>query len=227
MLNQIFSVPFRGVTRHLIIINVLMFFGTTLLMSEHREINEATGMIDQHRMWLASFFPTSPYFRSWQIVTHMFMHANLQHLLFNMFSLYMFGSMVEMVWGERRFLFFYLFCGLGAWALHMGVTAWEIQKAPLDEIMFLRDVPVLGASGAIYGVMAGFALLFPTQTIQLLFPPIPIQARYFVLGLAAIDLYSGISGSGAGVAHFAHVGGALFGAILYFFWNRKSPKMGW
>lgn len=226
--NQLNMPPFSGVTRHLIIINVLAFFATTLILKEPAIENiGGHDVLSQNRMWLASFFPTSEFFRTWQIVTHMFMHGNISHLLFNMFSLWMFGSAIEMVWGAKRFLFFYLFCGLGAWALHMGVKAWELNRLPVEEAIFMQNVPMLGASGAIYGLLAGFGLLFPRHTIQLLFPPIPIQARYFVLIMAGIDLYSGISGSGTGVAHFAHIGGAIFGAILYFVWYRNSRNHGW
>ena len=174
--------------------------------------------IDWHRYWLASFYPTSEYFRPYQIATHMFMHASIGHLFFNMFSLYFFGTALEQAWGSKRFLFFYITCGLGAWALHMGVTGWEMAKT-LDDSA--RDIPMLGASGAIYGCLAGYGLMFPNNVIQLLFPPIPMKAKYFVLIMAGLDLYLGLSGSGAGVAHFAHVGGALFGLILFMVWYGK------
>ncbi len=220
--------PLQGVTRHLLILNVLIYFATLVLMRDPT-FGTVGGVetVDWGRYWLASFYPTSEFFRPWQIATHMFMHGGLTHLAFNMFSLYMFGTMVEMVWGPRRYLFFYLTCGLGAWLLHMGATGWEIAHATPEEAAQIRDVPMLGASGAIYGLLAGYGLLFPNNVIQLLFPPIPMKAKYFVLLLAGIDLYSGISGSGAGVAHFAHVGGAVFGALLYFYWNRNRRKIGW
>ena len=217
-----------GVTRHLIIINVIMYFGTLLLMHEPGyTMSGGEESISWNRYWLASFYPTSPFFRSWQIASHMFMHANISHLAFNMFSLYMFGTMVEMAWGAKRFLFFYLFCGLGAWALHMGATAYEINHAELGMAAQIQNIPMLGASGAIFGILAGFGLLFPEHTIQLLLPPIPIKAKYFVAIMAGMDLYLGISGSGAGVAHFAHVGGAVFGAILYFYWKKTDRGRGW
>ena len=220
--------PLQGVTRHLLIINVLMYFGTLLVMHEPGStISHGVETIEWNRYWLASFFPTSEYFRSWQIATHMFMHGSIQHLAFNMFSLYMFGTMVEMVWGAKRFLFFYLTCGLGAWLLHIGATAWEINHAPnAMEAEIIKNIPMLGASGAIFGVLAGFGLLFPNNVIQLLFPPIPMKAKYFVLIMAGLDLYLGISGNGAGVAHFAHVGGAIFGALLYFYWDGfRKPRL--
>ena len=214
-----------GVVRHLLILNVLMYFGTLFLMGQP-EVGTDNGIeyIDWNRLSLASFYPTSEYFRPFQIATHMFMHGSLGHLFFNMLSLYFFGTGLEMAMCAKRFLLFYLTCGLGAWALHMGVQGWEMSQS-VDQMAY-RDVPMLGASGAIFGVLAGYAMLFPNNVIQLLFPPIPLKAKYFVLIMAGLDLYLGINKMGPGVAHFAHVGGAIFGALLCFFWYKNRRLMG-
>lgn len=207
----------QGVVRHLVIINVLMFAGSYIILGD--EMRGPDGqLMSLGRMQLAAFQPGSAYFQPYQIFTHMFMHGSLGHIAFNMLSLYFFGPMVEAVWGHRRFLFYYLMCGLGAYALHMGVQAWELQRMGISPAIY--DVPMLGASGAIFGVFVAFAYLYPDQIISLLFPPISLKAKYFVPILAAIDLFSGISGHSTGVAHFAHLGGALVGFLLILFWNK-------
>lgn len=208
--------PLTGAVRHLVIINVLMFFGTSLPMFAPGPDGE--GGVSLGRLWLASFYPSSEFFRPYQIATHMFMHGNFQHLLFNMLSLYIFGSMVEAVWGARRFLTYYLLCGLGAWSLHMGVMWWEIstgrQFGPVYE-----NIPMLGASGAIWGLYVAYALNFPNNTINLLFPPISLRAPVFVALFGGIELFSGLTGQQPGIAHWAHLGGGLLGAILILIWH--------
>ncbi|MCB0641123.1 MAG: rhomboid family intramembrane serine protease [Phaeodactylibacter sp.] len=196
------------VVRHLLIINVLMFVGT-MFMGDWERLR-----------WLAMFYPTSEFFMPTQIVTHMFMHANFSHLFFNMFGLYMFGPPLESLWGPKRFLFYYLFTGLGALALHLFVSYLEINGYFGSGGQLLVDVPMLGASGAIFGLLAGFGMRFPNVQIMLLFPPIPMKAKYFVLIYAAAELMLGLSGLSQGVAHFAHVGGALFGVLLILYWDK-------
>ena len=219
-----FYQPFTGVVRHLVIINVLMFIGTYVILGpEH--INYDTGAYDHlGRLQLAVFMPGSEHWQPYQIVTHMFMHGNVGHIAFNMFSLYIFGSMVEMVWGHKRFLFYYLFCGVGAFALHTGVQYWELSNEGIDPMSF--DGCMLGASGAIFGVYAAFAYLFPNQIISLMFPPISMKAKYFVLIMAGLELVYGVSGTGGNVAHFAHIGGAFFGFLLIMIWYKgRLSKM--
>ncbi|MCB9282527.1 MAG: rhomboid family intramembrane serine protease [Lewinellaceae bacterium] len=191
--------------KHLLIINVLVYFGTLLLGPQ--------------RYALAVYFPTSEFFRPYQIVTHMFMHGNLTHLFFNMFGLFMFGPPLESIWGPKRFLGYYLITGFGALGLHLLATYIEIQMDP--GMASTINVPMLGASGAIFGLLAGFGMIFPNATIMLLFPPIPIKAKYFVLIYAAIEFFLGVSNPNGGVAHFAHVGGALFGVLLVLYWRYK------
>ncbi len=190
----------------MIIINVLMYFGTLILLGENG------------RLILAAYLPGSTDFQPYQIATHMFMHADIMHLAFNMLSLYFFGPMVEMVWGPRRFLFYYLACGLGSFALYSGVTWWELQQQGIDPQLW--TVPMLGASGAIFGVYVAFGYLFPNQIISLLFPPVSMKAKYFVVIMAGLELFYGVRGYSTGVAHFAHLGGALLGFLLIMYWYR-------
>lgn len=217
-----FQQPLTGVCRHLLVLNVLMFFGTYVLLgSESRDM--MTGeIVELGRLRLAAFQPGSPHFQPFQIATYMFMHGDFMHLAFNMLSLYFFGPMVEQVWGPRRFLLYYLTCGVGAYVLHMAVQYWELTQAGIDPTTWQGSM--LGASGSIFGLYAAFGYLFPNQVIQLLFPPIPLKAKYFVLIFAGLELYYGVSGSSTGIAHFAHLGGAVFGLGLILYWYRFRFK---
>jgi len=219
------------VVKHLLIINLLMYFGTFLLGEPSNFsalVNQGRGEFwDWGRYILALFFPTSEYFRPYQLVTHMFMHANIAHLFFNMFALFMFGPSLEAVWGPRRFFVYYFVTGFGALMLHMLVSYIEISTGSVSPNM--ANVPMLGASGAVFGILAGYGMLFPNNVIQLLFPPIPLKAKYFVLIYAGIELFSGIQTlvgpSQSGVAHFAHVGGALFGFLLILYWRKFGSRL--
>lgn len=188
--------PLTGVVKQLLIINVLVFVGGNLLLPDHGNI-------------LAMASPYSPDFKAFQIVTHMFMHANVQHILFNMLMLYFLGPMVEQVLGSKRFLILYLVSGFGALVAHF---------------IFFPYTGVVGASGAIYGVLVAFASLFPNVKLMLLFPPIPIKAKYMAIGLMVIGLVSGLGGYQTGVAHFAHLGGALTAFILLLIWKQVRFK---
>ncbi|MEO7174221.1 MAG: rhomboid family intramembrane serine protease [Saprospiraceae bacterium] len=201
--------PVSAAVKQLILINAIFFLGSNLL--------------PQYGDQLALYYPASAYFQPFQLVTHMFMHANLSHLFFNMFGLYMFGSALEMYWGTKRFLIFYFLCGFGAIALHLGVWYWEVnQLDPVEYAYFLtQPARVLGASGAVFGLLAGYGTMFPDNRIMLLFPPIPLKAKYFVIIYGLIELFSGISHSQSGVAHFAHVGGAIIGFLLVFYWKSR------
>lgn len=217
-----FYQPFSGVVRHLIILNVLMFIGSYALLGSEAWNPTTHEYENLGRLFLAAYLPGSEHFRPFQIATHMFMHGDLGHLAFNMLSLYFFGPMVEMAWGHKRFLFYYLFCGLGAFALHMGVQWWELEQQGFDPRTW--NGAMLGASGAIFGIYVAFAYLFPNQVISLLFPPVALKAKYFVLIMAALELFYGVRGVSTGVAHFAHLGGALFGFGLIMYWYRFRLK---
>lgn len=217
------------VVKNLIIINVL-FFVASMLVGEDRAVT-----------WLAGTYPGSPFFQPWQIITHMFMHGGLGHLFFNMFALYMFGSQLERLWGPQRFLNYYIISGLGGFFLHeffIGLDFYQTygtffpdraqlvpsgmtdrQAVYILESTFGR---VVGASGAVFGILLAFGLLFPNTRLMLLFPPIPIKAKYFVTGYGLIELGLALeNGSGDNVAHFAHLGGMLFGYILLKRWQKE------
>lgn len=218
-----------GVVRHLLIINVLMYFGTLFILKEPGQymmqalINmQETEFYSWGKYILALFYPTSEYFRPYQLVTHMFMHGDLTHLFFNMFALFMFGPAIEARLGEQKFLAYYFITGFGAMALHLGVQAFEFS-AGLPA--YNANIPMLGASGAIFGVLTAYGMLFPDNKIMLLFPPIPMKAKYMVILFAVFELIAGLGPfRGDGIAHFAHLGGALFGFLLILYW-RKSGKL--
>ena len=207
------SIP--TVTRNLLLINIVVFVATfiddTLLHDDY-----------MYRMF-ALFYPASPFFRIWQPLRHMFMHGGFWHLFFNMYTLLMFGAPVERAIGERKFLIFYFICGFGAMALHWGVQWCQLHLAA-GMAADILSIPTVGASGAIYGVLIAFAMLYPDATLVLLFPPIPLKAKWWVLIFAGIEVVTGITGTMDGIAHFAHLGGMLIGFLLMLYW-RKSGKL--
>ena len=180
----------------------------------------------------ALFYPTSRYFHWWQILTHMFMHGGFWHILFNMYTLWLFGSVVENIIGSKKFLLFYFICGLGAAGLHLGVEFLQMQSfmegaalgnnVALQNIAVIKLTPTVGASGAIYGVLIGYAMLFPASKMTLLFPPVTLSAKWMVIVFAAIELLTGVTGTVAGVAHFAHLGGMLIGWLMIFYWRKRG-----
>ena len=204
--------------KNIIIINVLVMIMT---------------MLNEDFMYetFSLFYPTSPFFHWWQPVTHMFMHGGFWHLFFNMYTLYIFGSVLERVWGTRKFLVFYFVTGLGAALIHTGVEWIQMQSwlgqaaegsaAALSSIHALKMTPTVGASGAIYGVLMGYAMLYPDSVLTLIFPPVSMKAKWFVLIFAAIELLTGVTGTGGGIAHFAHLGGLIFGYLLILYWKRN------
>jgi membrane associated rhomboid family serine protease len=163
--------------------------------------------------WFAqlALWPLGPEFGPWQVVTYGFLHGSLMHLLFNMFGLYMFGSDVEAVWGQRRFLTYYLVCIVTAAIAQLTVT-W----------MTGSFYPTVGASGAVFGLLLAFGMMFPRRTVVLLIPPIPMPAWLFVTLYGVIELYLGITGSASGVAHFAHLGGMVGGYLMIVYWRSGS-----
>lgn len=213
------------VVKQLLIINVLMFLGTQF-MGEPSEFwglikEENTGIGNWGRYQLAMFFPTSTYFRPWQIVSHMFMHADLTHLFFNMFAIFIFGPLLEVRWGEKKFLFYYLFTGFGAMLLYLLVKMFELQalEPGTEAYQVIENVPMLGASGAVFGVLLGFGMKFPDMQLQLIFPPIRAKAKYMVGFYIIMELFLGLGPFTTGVAHWAHLGGALFGFLLIKYWQ--------
>jgi membrane associated rhomboid family serine protease len=201
------------VVKNLLIINVVMYLGSGILMQ----------MLGGSWQDLVLYYIPESYaqangipfhFEPYQIVTHMFMHANTMHLFFNMFAIFMFGPILEMTWGPKRFLIYYFFTAFGAMLLHTLVSYYAADGV-------WHNMPgVLGASGAVFGLLLGYGVYYPNNVIQLLIPPIPIKAKYFVMIYAALELFLGVSDTNTGVAHFAHLGGALFGLIMIWYWRR-------
>ncbi len=229
------------VVKNLLIINGLFFLATMGLGSSMN--------IDLVR-WLGLHSLESPNFQPFQLVSHMFMHGGMTHILFNMFALWMFGSTLENYWGGKRFLVYYMITGLGAAAMQMAVNETQIFLAAaqmtyeqvmmveeeglgllmtgrnyIDPVManynHLVNTPMVGASGAVFGLLLAFGMSFPNAIIYLYFA-IPIKAKYFVMLYGLFELYSGVSNSGGNIAHFAHLGGMFFGFFLILYW-RKHP----
>ncbi|WP_433901608.1 rhomboid family intramembrane serine protease [Sphingobacterium puteale] len=217
------------VIKNLLIVNIVFYLGSQFVPIAYN--------------YLPVFYPDSPNFKIWQVITHMFMHdqVSIAHIFFNMFSLVMFGPMIEHVLGPKRFLNFYLISGIGAWLLQMGVQGVEVFNAtgsffPLHQGLDISNLDfasqnlmkeiyttrMLGASGAIYGVLLAFAYLFPNIPLQFLFIPVPVKAKYMIGGFILIEIYMSLSRPGDSVAHLAHVGGALFGYLLLKFWKVRK-----
>lgn len=211
------------VTKNLLIINVLCFLGAMVARRYGVDLNDMLGL---HFFLASDFNPT-------QLITYMFMHANFQHIFFNMFAVWMFGRTLEMVWGPKRFLFYYILCGIGAGLIQEGVqwvdyvvnlSQYEwintgISIISMDE--YLNLLTTVGASGAVYAILLAFGMLFPNSEMFIFPLPMPIKAKYFVIGYAVLELVLGITG-GDGIAHFAHLGGMLFGLILIIYWRKKN-----
>lgn len=225
MINNLRSIP--PVLKNLLLINIVVYIGTAVF-ENYLPVYE----------WFSAFYPDSPYFRVWQPVTYMFMHGGFTHLLFNMFALYSFGIVLEQVWGSKRFLQFYVYAGLGALLLQWGVQAFQLylqtggitiaptQAIPNEWVELVRSIyvtPMVGASGAIFGVLVAFGMLFPNAELMLLFLPIPIKAKYIIPIYIVIELILGVGNfQWDNIAHYAHLGGALIGFILVKLWHKKS-----
>ncbi|MBX9850226.1 MAG: rhomboid family intramembrane serine protease [Cytophagaceae bacterium] len=262
------------VVKNLLIINFLLFLLSIFCLYQFN-----IDLVDV----LGLYYFNSPSFQPYQIFTHMFMHSyvdpdggiSIMHILSNMFGLFMFGPMLERVWGAKRFLIYYIVCGLGAALIHSAVIFFEVKDLAnaKDEfvanpsvqnlIQFAKahgrinpefvnafdqhhkdpivvkhaiqqvkeaynaklNVPMVGASGAVFGILLGFGMLFPNTVLMLLFPPIPIKAKYFVLFYGLFELYAGVQVSpGDNIAHFAHLGGMLFGFLMITYWNKRSNR---
>ncbi|WP_138429541.1 rhomboid family intramembrane serine protease [Fodinibius saliphilus] len=189
---------FPPAVKHLLIVNALVFIGMF------------TPVIGPYIQNYGVLWPIdSGYFHFWQPVTYMFLHGGMGHIFFNLFALWMFGQSIERFWGTRRFTIFYFLTGIGAGFFHMLVGGGG---------------PTLGASGAVYGILLAFGMMFPDRQIMLLIPPIPMKAKYFVAIFGAIELISGLTRANSGVAHFAHLGGMLVGFILIKYWGLKKQE---
>ncbi|WP_412984357.1 rhomboid family intramembrane serine protease [Pontimicrobium sp. IMCC45349] len=244
----------RGITdtvKHLLIINVLMFIGTY-----------AIGQNELFYSLFALFFPGNDLFQPWQVLTHMFMHGGIQHILFNMLALWMFGTAVEQVFGKKKFIFFYFSAGLGAAGLQIAYlyfkfnsglntliasgfgkdqvievlassynrydTRWleVMDMTQLESFVGAFNTTMVGASGAIMGILVAFGMLFPNSKLMLIFFPVPVKAKYFIPGIIALDLFSALTGvsifSPSNTAYVAHIGGALTGFLMMYFWKKDQ-----
>ena len=224
------------VVKNLIIINII-FFVATFALEKFINLN---GL-------LAAYYPASPAFKPWQPITYMFMHGGFTHIFFNMFALFSFGPLLEYTLGSKKFFNYYFITGIGGYILYMAVQAIQIHaitgsftipNPELDASYFnyggqanaqtlygLYNFPMLGASGSIFGLLVAFGMLFPNLEMMVMFIPVPVKAKYFVLGYIAIELFSGVGRfAGDNVAHFAHLGGGLFGFLLIKLWNVKKPN---
>ena len=205
------------ITKNLLIINVLCFFARLAFASHGIDIDELFGL----HFFLAS------HFQPWQLFTYMFMHASWQHIFFNMFALWMFGRIIEQVMGPKRFLTYYLVCGIGAGLaqelaqyIHFLTIASNYSLLSHEQLAYaLNGWNTVGASGAVYGILLAFGMTFPEERMFIFPLPVPIKAKYFIIGYAVIELLSALSLKGDGVAHMAHLGGMLVGFLLLLYWR--------
>ncbi|MFY7672388.1 rhomboid family intramembrane serine protease [Tenacibaculum sp. MEBiC06402] len=226
--------------KHLIIVNVILFFAPRLM-----------GM-DLTRL-LALYFPKNEYFGFWQYISHMFMHGSEFHILFNMYGLWAFGTPLEQMWGKNKFLFFYFSAGIGAGIIYSLVNYYQFNAAmeillntgvSKSEIFELLDptvvyknehlqtlnqlyhTPAVGASGAVYGILVAFGFAFPNAKLALIFFPVPIAAKYFIPFMILGDLFFGVTKYSIGnIAHFAHIGGAIIGFIIAWYWKKNQFRI--
>ncbi|MCX6322462.1 MAG: rhomboid family intramembrane serine protease [Bacteroidia bacterium] len=233
------------IVKNIIMINVLMLLAYFAAQSVWGiDLNSILGL----------YFPKSEQFMPVQIVTHMFMHGGFWHLFFNMYALYIFGQVLENVWGPKRFFIFYIVCGLGAAFTHESVLAFQYNHLAqalspenlqlvlnegttyfkkgqgfidpaMQSLQIFLNTPTVGASGAIFGVLLAFGVLFPNTQLMLLIPPIPIRAKYFVMIYGAIELFLAVTQSGGNIAHAAHLGGMLFGYLLIRYWRKTTNTL--
>ena len=228
------------VVKNILIINGLLFLATLTLWSSGIDLRKILGL----------YYWTSKNFETWQIISHMFMHGSFTHIAFNMLAVWMFGSHLENLWGSKRFLNYYIFTGLGAAFLHFLIIHWQIKSLEnmmnyenintvvekghlilnegknyinqnMRQLNSLYNTPVVGASGALFGLLIAFGLLFPNALLMFLFFPFPIKAKYFVLIYGIVELYLGIQNN-SNIAHFAHLGGMIFGFIIIKYWQWKN-----
>lgn len=222
--------PSTPVTTNLIIINALLLLADAVLEKKGINLSDLLGL----------HYFDAPNYHVWQSITYMFMHANFNHLFCNMFSLYMFGRLLEMVWGPQRFIIYYLICGVGAAivqqaAWRYGVVGDWLHSIQLQDPEFtygqlmqegasiLNRLTTVGASGSVFGILLAFGMMFPEARIFLLFPPIPLKAKWLVIGYGIFELLGGIVQTGNdNVAHFAHLGGMLFGFLLIMMWRHDK-----
>ncbi|MEG1762092.1 MAG: rhomboid family intramembrane serine protease [Bacteroidales bacterium] len=206
------------VVKNLLIINALFFLADLTLGTRGIDLTKYLGL---HYYSADNFYP-------FQYITYMFMHGSFSHLFFNMFALWMFGYALENYWGGKRFLFYYLVTGIGAGMIQTLAMTWDIYNlsgsfgaAYINS--FINNAVTIGASGAVFGILLAFGMIFPNTRIYIYFL-FPLKAKWFVLLYGLIELFAGISGSGGNIAHFAHLGGMLFGVVLILYWKKHGSR---
>lgn len=216
------------VTKNLLIITALCYFGSVVAMRYGLNLDNTLGL---HFFMASDFNPA-------QLITYMFMHANFQHLFFNMFAVWMFGRTLEQLWGGKRFLFYYIVCGIGAGLVQEGVQYIEYATtlAQYDGVntgmgvipmgQYLNLMNTVGASGAVYAILLAFGMTYPESKLFIFPIPMPIKAKWFVIGYAVLELVLGVGASSDGIAHFAHLGGMIFGFLLIMYWKKKGRGNG-
>lgn len=223
----------RSVTFNILFLNILFFLVTNVIGGDRNP-----ELWQKSLDYCALHYPASHLFLPVQLVTYMFMHEGFWHIFGNMFGLFMFGAILERVWGPQRFFIFYFVTGLGAALTYMAMNAYTVyhltgsvhpSQAMVDASVRLQGIyetPMLGASGAIFGILVAFAMLFPNMELMLLFFPVPIKAKYLVTGYIVYELFwSGVNSPSDHVAHVAHIGGAIFGFIMVKIWNRNRDYL--
>ena len=216
-----------AMTKNLLVINVLAYLATWVLQRSGVDLNALLGL---------HFFMASD-FRVYQFLTYMFLHGSFTHILFNMFALWMFGSVIERVWGPKKFLFYYIVCGVGAGIVQelvqygnyvaQGLDAYQYVNMGGSQIAmdaYINLWTTIGASGAVYGILLAFGMIFPNERLFIIPIPFPIKAKWLILGYIVIELFSAMSGPGDGVAHMAHLGGMLFGFLLIRYWQKHPDS---
>ena len=197
---------FPPVIKNLLIINGLVYMAQLLYNSF---------LIPLFALWPVGTPYVNVNFWPWQLVSYGFLHGSFMHVLFNMFGLWMFGVQIENTWGSKRFAIFYFVCVIGAGLVQLVVATLAAQSGEV--------YPTVGASGGVFGILLAFGMLFPNQVIMLLFPPIPMKAKYMVILFGGFALFAGVGGIGSNIAHFAHLGGMIFGFLLIMYWRGKLP----
>ena len=230
------------VTKNLLIINALCIFAAVVAERHGINLNDVLGL----------HYVESEKFRLYQLITYMFMHSGFDHIFFNLFAVWMFGRILETVWGPKRFLFYYVLCGIGAGLVQEATQYFELRPYMNDMAQFLQyppetviningisqaaeqwvalcqqriSIPTVGASGAVYAILLAFGMLFPNQELFILPLPMPIKAKWLIIGYFVIEIFLGMT-SNDGIAHFAHLGGMIFGFLLIMYWRNNNGRHG-
>ncbi len=235
---------FGPVVKNILLLNIALFILTWVLELKGIDLGRYLGLYNLG----------SPYFKPYQLISHMFMHGSIMHIFFNMYAVIIFGPVLERIWGAKRFFIFYFACGIAAGLFSLGIDYFEyvnlksqmsstqlnqiynnvLNTTDINTLTYQGDIelkvllnyliPMVGASGAVFGILAAFAWLFPNTELQLIFPPIPVKAKWLIGIYALIEIYLGFSGKQTGVAHWAHIGGAIMGTIFIFVWKQNKNK---